>query len=75
MTGVTVVGVHGHLVAVEPSLGCLLGDLQPEQNLVAVKISGSFETVSLVKRDRAALALPGSRPHRVDAPFPEVLDD
>jgi hypothetical protein len=54
---------------------CLLRDLQPEQDLVAVNISGWFEAVSLVERDRAALALPGARPHRVDAPIPEVLDD
>lgn len=38
-------------------------------------IPGSFEAVSLVERDRAALALPGTPPHRADAPAPEVLDD
>ena len=40
-----------------------------------MEISGSLEAVSLVERDRAALALPGARPHRADAPVPEVLDD
>jgi hypothetical protein len=35
----------------------VLGDLQPEQDLVAVGISGPFEAVSLVEGDRTALAL------------------
>src|SRR2546421_9556517 len=57
-------------------LGSLaLGDLQPEQDLVAVEISGSFEAVPLVERDRAALALSDACPHRADAPVAEVLDD
>ena len=51
------------------------GDLQPQHDLVAVQLSGSCEAVSLVERDRAALALPGARPHGADAPAPEVLDD
>src|SRR6266516_8077815 len=60
----------------ELRLGSLvLGDLQPEQDLVAVEISGSFEAVSLVERDRAALALSDACPHRADAPVAEVLDD
>jgi putative NADH-flavin reductase len=54
---------------------CLLGDLQPSRISFAIEVSGSFEAVSLVERDRAALALPGARPHRADAPVPEVLDD
>ena len=40
-----------------------------------MEISGSLEAVSLVERDRAALALPDACPHRGDAPVPEVLDD
>ena len=60
----------------ESRLGSLvLGDLQPEQDLVAVEISGSSEAVPLVERDRAALALSDACPHRADAPVAEVLDD
>src|SRR6266550_7413442 len=52
-----------------------LRDLEPKQDLVAVEIPGSFEAVSLVERDWAALSLPGARPYRADAPVSEVLDD
>ena len=40
-----------------------------------MELSGSFEAVSLVERDRAALALPGARPHRADAAVSKELDD
>ena len=68
-------GADAKLRLVGSSAALVLGDLQPEQDLIAVEISGSFEAVSLVERHRAALALPGARPHRPDAPVPEVLDD
>src|SRR5512133_848863 len=40
-----------------------------------MELSGSFEAVSLVEGDGAALALSDACPHRADAPVPEVLDD